>query len=135
MRYRILLNCLVLFGLALALSVLPNFETSRNEPITAAHSTTTSNGSQTINAVALRHAARAYVTVRGVTVDTDRRLARATDETQREEIVARAKAKTLDAIREEGLEPEEYDMIITLVKSEPELHKKFLGYVQASSGA
>jgi hypothetical protein len=134
MRYRILLNCLVLFGLALALSVLPNFETSRNKQITAADSTT-SSGSQKINAIALQHAARAYVTVRDVTVDTDRRLARTTDETQRTEIVARAKAKTLDAIREEGLEPEEYDMIITLVNSEPELHNKFLGYVHASGGA
>jgi hypothetical protein len=83
----------------------------------------------------LQHAARAYVVVRDVTFDTDQQLARTTDETQQKEIVARAEAKTLDAIREEGLEPQEYDMIVTLVNSEPDLHKKFLGYVHAARGA
>lgn len=139
MRYRIwiLPICLVALGLALALSVLrlPNLASSQNKQISGTNWATTSSGSQIVNAVVLQHAARAYVVVRDVTFDTDQQLARTTDESQQKEIVARAEAKTLDAIREEGFEPEEYDMIVTLVDSEPSLHKKFLGYVQAARGA
>jgi Domain of unknown function (DUF4168) len=139
MRYRIwiLPICLVALGLALALSVLrlPNFASSQNKQISGTNRATTSSGSQTISAVVLQHAARAYIVVRDVTFDTDQQLARTTDESQQKEIVARAEAKTLDAIREEGLEPQEYDMIVTLVNSEPDLHKKFLGYVHAARGA
>jgi hypothetical protein len=137
MRYRIwiLSICLVAFGLALALSMLLSFADSQNKQISETDSATTSSGSQTINALALQHAARAYVAVRDITVDVDQQLARTTNESEQKEIVTRAEAKTLDAIREEGLEPEEYDMIVTLVNSEPELHKKFLGYVHAARGA
>ena len=134
MRYRIwiLPICVVAFDLALALSLLANLANRQNKQISG---TTTSSDSHTINTVALQYVARAYVAVRDIMLVVDQQLANTPDEAQQKKIVARAEAKTLDAIREEGLEPEEYDMIVTLVNSDPELHKKFLGYVHAARGA
>jgi hypothetical protein len=76
----------------------------------------------------LQKAARAYVQVKKINHDE-----KASGDTSPNK-VAQAEADKLQAVRSQGLQPEQYDQVIQMVQNDSGLQQKFLGYVNQNGG-
>ncbi len=91
--------------------------------------------SGSVDDATLQHVAKAYVAVRHITNDTMQRVARTADSSERQQISAQAEAQKVAVVRQEGLQPQEYNKIILMVQNDPGLQQKFLSYVNQAGGA
>jgi hypothetical protein len=82
----------------------------------------------------LQHVAHAYVAVRHITDDTRERLARTQDNSERQQIASQAEAQKLSVVKQEGIDPQQYNKVLLIVQKDPDLQQKFLSYVSASGG-
>ncbi len=124
---RTLNNCVVALASVMFVSVLSDVLIQRMNSDSA-------EIPQTINVVALKHAARAYVALRRINADFKQQLAKTTDDTEKKQIAAKTRTQELEAVRQQGFNPEQYNLIITLVENDPGLREKFFWYVSAQEG-
>jgi hypothetical protein len=122
----------VTVSLVAGLHLLSDTAMSRQQRVTIA-STGAATDRSNVDCGSLQHAAKAYVALRHITEETRQKLARTNDPAQKAQIAAQTESLKLDAVNREGLEPDQYDLIITLVKSEPLLRQKFFSCVNGSN--
>jgi hypothetical protein len=87
----------------------------------------------TINEILLKQTAHAYAKVRQISENELSRLKEASDDAARQHIAEQAEVKKLDAVRAEGLQPEQYNHVIQLVLDDKGLEQRFLSYVNQTS--
>ena len=122
----------VTVSLVAGLHLLSHTTTSRRQWITMA-STGPATDRSNLDCGSLQPAAKAYVALRHISEEGRQKLARTNDAAQRAQIEAQTESLKLEAVKQEGLEPDQYDLIITLVKCEPLLRQKFFSCVSRST--
>jgi hypothetical protein len=122
-------------GAAFALVVLPGVARSQSANRGASSAAAASSaGDQNVDDTTLQHVAHAYVAVRHITNDTQERLARTQDNSERQQIASQAEAQKLSIVKQEGIDPQRYNKVLQMVQNDPDLQQKFLSYVNASGG-
>ncbi|HUA35696.1 MAG TPA: DUF4168 domain-containing protein [Candidatus Binataceae bacterium] len=84
--------------------------------------------SGSVDDVTLQKAAKAYVQVKKITHNE-----KTTNDTSANK-VAQAEADKLQAVRSQGLEPDQYNQVIQLVEADTNLQQKFMNYVNQNGG-
>jgi hypothetical protein len=122
-------------GAAFALAFLPGVGRSQSATMPASSGAATSSArDQKVDDATLQHVANAYVAVRHITNDTKERLARTQDNSERQQISSQAEAQKLSVVKQEGIDPHQYNKILLMVQNDPDLQQKFLSYVKTSGG-
>lgn len=122
-------------GAAFVLVVLPGAARSQSaNPGASSAAAASSAGDQNVDDTTLQHVAHAYVAVRHITNDTQERLARTQDNSERQQIASQAEAQKLSIVKQEGIDPQRYNKVLQMVQNDPDLQQKFLSYVNASGG-
>jgi hypothetical protein len=126
-----------LVGLAAAftLVVVPGVARSQSaNPGASSGAAASSANDQKVDDATLQHVAHAYVAVRHITNDTRERLARTQDNSERQQIASQAEAQKLSVVKQEGIDPLQYNKVLQMVQNDQDLQQKFLSYVQSSGG-
>ena len=121
-------------GAAVAFSVLPGIAMSQSASMSSDDAASSSEASQSVDDATLQLVAKAYVAVRHISDDTKQRLARTQDESEKKQISSQAESQKLNMVKQEGIQPEQYNKVLIMVQNDPGLQQKFLSYVNATGG-
>jgi len=83
----------------------------------------------TIDDATLKHTAKAYVKVRQIVQKAEQDLNNTTDNAQQQQIAKQAESRKMDAVKAEGLQPQQYNQVIQLARADKAFEQKFLSYV------
>jgi len=83
----------------------------------------------TINDATLKQTATAFVKVRQIEQNARQALGNTNDDAQKRQITAQAESDKIDAVKAEGLQPQQYNHVIELAQADKALQQKFLSYV------
>ena len=82
-----------------------------------------------INDATLRQTAKAFVKVRQIEQKARQALTNTNDDAQKRQITAQAESDKIDAVKAEGLQPQQYNHVIELAQADKTFQQKFLSYV------
>jgi uncharacterized protein DUF4168 len=120
---------------AFALLVLPGVARSQSaNPGASSGAAVNGASDQRVDDATLQHVAHAYVAVRHITSDTRERMARTQDNSERQQIASQAEAQKVNIVKQEGIDPQQYNKVLQTVQNDPDLQQKFLSYVNSSGG-
>jgi Domain of unknown function (DUF4168) len=95
-----------------------------------------SSNAKKIDDATLKRTAAAYVKVRDIALKTQQAVGSTSDESAKQQMMQKAEAEKIAAVKSEGIEPQQYNQVILAVRSNNGLQQKFLSYVQqVQSGA
>jgi hypothetical protein len=124
--------CATVLGVSLA---IPSFGTaamngnSRQSPTRYAENSDMGSP-RNVDDATLKRAAAAYVKVTDISAKTEQAINSTDDATKKQELAAESESAKMAAVKEEGMEPQQYNNVIQLVKADNTLQQKFLSYVQ-----
>ena len=113
--------------------VLPSFAAATMNEKAARHTAYAQNSETApsrVDDVTLKRAAAAYVKVRDITVKAEQEINSTDDTAKKEQLADESESEKLAAVKAEGMEPQQYNNVIMLVKDDSTLQQKFLSYVQ-----
>jgi uncharacterized protein DUF4168 len=84
---------------------------------------------ETVNDATMKQTARAFVEVRQIEQKARQALNNTNDDAQKRQITAQAESDKIDAVRAEGLRPQQYNQVIELARADKTVQQKFLSYV------
>jgi hypothetical protein len=82
-----------------------------------------------IDEATLKHTAKAFVKVTQIVKTAQQAVSNAPDDAQKEQIAKQAQSKEMDAVKAEGLQPDQYNQVIQLAQNDNAFQQKFLSYV------
>lgn len=85
---------------------------------------------RSVDDATLKRAAAAYVKVRDISVKTEQAINNTGDTARKQQLVAESESAKVAAVKEEGMEPQQYNDVIRMVRDDNSLQQKFLSYVQ-----
>jgi hypothetical protein len=85
---------------------------------------------KSVDDATLQRAAAAYVKVRDISVRTEQAMNSTDDTAKRQQLMSESESAKVAAVKQEGMEPQQYNNVILLVKGDTSLQQKFLSYVQ-----
>jgi hypothetical protein len=80
---------------------------------------------ETINDATLKQTARAFVKVRQIEQKTQQALNNTNDDAQKRQITAQAESDKIDAVKAEGLRPQQYNRVIELAQADRPFNRSF----------
>ena len=83
----------------------------------------------TIDDATLKQTAKAYVKVRQIVQNAEIALNNTTDNGQQQQIAKQAESRKMAAVKAEGLQPQQYNQVIQLARTDKAFEQKFLSYV------
>jgi hypothetical protein len=86
--------------------------------------------SRTMDDATLKRAAVAYVKMRDISAEVEQAVNRTEDPIEKRELKSASKYAKMDAVKEEGMDPSEYNGVLALIKTDNGLRRKFLSYVE-----
>lgn len=78
----------------------------------------------------LRRTAAAYVKVSEIAVKTEQAISKTDDTAKKQQLAVESESAKVAAVKAEGMEPQQYNNVIQMVKADSALQQKFLSYVQ-----
>ncbi|HLK85970.1 MAG TPA: DUF4168 domain-containing protein [Candidatus Binataceae bacterium] len=78
----------------------------------------------------LERTAAAYVRVRDISIKTEQAMNRTNDSAKKEQLAAESESEKVAAVKAAGMDPQQYNNVLMLVKADTGLQQKFLSYVQ-----
>jgi hypothetical protein len=78
----------------------------------------------------LKRTAAAFVKVRDISVKTEQAIKRTDDSAKKEQLMAESESEKVAAVKAVGMEPQQYNDVLMLVKDDTGLQHKFLSYVE-----
>jgi hypothetical protein len=78
----------------------------------------------------MQRTAAAYVKVQQIEQSGQQALAGARDNAQKQQIAEQIEAKKLNAVKAEGLQPQQYNQVVRLALADKAFEQKFLSYVR-----
>ena len=97
-------------------------------PVYAQASSVPNPGS--VDDATLKRTAAAYVKVRDISVKAEQAINRTDDTAKKQQLMAESESAKVAAVKQEGMEPQQYNSVIMMVKNDNSLQQKFLSYVQ-----
>ena len=83
----------------------------------------------TIDDATLKHTAKAYVKVQQIVQEANQDLNKTNDGAQQQQIAKQAESRKIDAVKAEGLQPQQYNQVVQLARVDKAFEQKFLSYV------
>ena len=83
----------------------------------------------TIDDATLKHTAKAYVKVQQIVQEANQDLNKTNDGAQQQQIAKQAESRKVDAVKAEGLQPQQYNQVVQLARVDKAFEHKFLSYV------
>ena len=83
----------------------------------------------TIDDATLKQTAKAYVKVQQIVQQANQDLNKTNDKAQQQEIANQAESRKIAAVKAEGLQPQQYNQVIQLARTDKAFEQKFLSYV------
>jgi len=84
---------------------------------------------QTIDDATLKRTAKAFVRVARIMDSAQREINRSSSDEQKQQIVAQAEYDKIEAVKAEGLQPQQYNQVLVLARADKTLRQKLLSYV------
>ncbi|HVB78573.1 MAG TPA: DUF4168 domain-containing protein [Candidatus Binataceae bacterium] len=78
----------------------------------------------------LRRTAAAYVKVSDIAIKARQAIDSTDDTARKQQLAAESESAKVAAVKAEGMEPQQYNNVIQMVKADSSLQQKFLSYVQ-----
>lgn len=85
---------------------------------------------KSVDDVTLKRTAAAYVKVRDISVKAEQAINSTDDTARKQQLAAESESAKLAAVKEEGMEPQQYNNVIQMVEADNTLQQRFLSYVQ-----
>jgi ribosome-binding protein aMBF1 (putative translation factor) len=82
-----------------------------------------------IDDATLKQTAKAYVKVQQIVKEADQDLNKTNDNDQQQEIAKQEESRKMAAVKAEGLQPQQYNQVIQLARTDKAFEQKFLSYV------
>jgi ribosome-binding protein aMBF1 (putative translation factor) len=82
-----------------------------------------------IDDATLKQTAKAYVKVQQIVKEADQDLNKTNDNAQQQQIATQAESRKMAAVKAEGLQPQQYNQVIQLARTDKAFEQKFLSYV------
>lgn len=82
-----------------------------------------------IDDATLKQTAKAYLKVQQIVKEADQDLNKTNDNAQQQEIAKQAESRKMAAVKAEGLQPQQYNQVIQLARTDKAFEQKFLSYV------
>jgi hypothetical protein len=90
----------------------------------------------TVDDTTLKETAKAYVKVREIVQTGQQAIDGTNDNAEKQHIAEQVESRKLAAVKSEGLQPQQYNQVLNLVKADKQLLQKFLSYAnQVKNGA
>ena len=131
--------CAAIFGMSLALPAATIAQ--MNQQGTPERSAPRYRGSanpanpSTVDDATLKRAAAAYVKVRDISLKTDKVLSGTTDPASKQKIMAQAESRKIAAVKGQGMQPQQYNQVIMMVRADNALQQRFLSYVRQAKNS
>jgi hypothetical protein len=123
--------CATVFGVSLAIPSLGIAANGNSRQSPTRYTENSDMGSpRNVDDATLKRAAAAYVKVTDISAKTEQAINSTDDATKKQQLAADSESAKLAAVKEEGMEPQQYNNVIQLVKADNTLQQKFLSYVQ-----
>jgi hypothetical protein len=84
---------------------------------------------QTIDDATLKRTAKAFVKIRRIVASAQQEIDRSNNDQQKEQIAAQAESDKIDAVKAEGLQPQQYNQVLVIAQADKTLRQKLLSYV------
>jgi hypothetical protein len=88
-----------------------------------------------IDDATLKQTAKAYVKVQQIVREANQDLNKTNDNAQQQEIAKQAESKKFAVVKAEGLQPEQYNQVIQLARTDKAFEQKFLSYVNEAQNS
>ena len=120
------------FGMILALPLLAGAATAGplNRSANSVYAQAGETSPASVDDATLRRTAAAYVKVSDIAIKTEQAMNKTDDSAKKEQLAAESESAKVAAVKEEGMEPQQYNSVIQMVKADTNLQQKFLSYVQ-----
>jgi hypothetical protein len=82
-----------------------------------------------IDDATLKQTAKAFMKVRQIAQKAEQDLNSTTDNAQQQQIAKEAESRKMDAVKAEGLQPQQYNQVLQLAQVNKAVQQKFLSYV------
>jgi hypothetical protein len=89
----------------------------------------------TIDDVTLKQTARAFVKVRQISQSEQRAVNDAGDDAAKQKAAQQAEAEKVNAVKAEGMQPQQYNQVLEIVRADKNLQQRFLSYVDNSANS
>ena len=85
-----------------------------------------------IDDATLQQTAKAYVKVHQIVREANQDINKTNDNAQQQKIAKKAESRKMAAVKAEGLQPQQYNEVIRLARTDKAFEQKFLSYVAIS---
>ncbi|MGA8058659.1 MAG: DUF4168 domain-containing protein [Candidatus Binataceae bacterium] len=99
-------------------------------PQEAAYAQNSETSPSRVDDATLKRAAAAYVKVRDISVKAEQEINSTDDTAKKQQLADESESEKVAAVKAQGMEPQQYNNVIMLVKDDSGLQQKFLSYVQ-----
>ena len=99
-------------------------------PQEAAYAQNSETSPSRVDEATLKRAAAAYVKVRDISVKAEQEINSTDDTARKQQLMDESESEMVAAVKAQGMEPQQYNNVIILVKDDSGLQQKFLSYVQ-----
>jgi hypothetical protein len=82
-----------------------------------------------IDDATLKQTAEAYVRVRQIGQEANQDINKTNDNAQQQQIAKQAESRKMDAVKAEGLQPQQYNEVLQLARVDKSFQQKFFSYV------
>jgi hypothetical protein len=132
MRYqpRALATCAAILGISLALPSFAPAAMDGKGPQNNAYAQNSETAPSRVDDATLKRAAAAYVKVRDISEKAQQEINNTNDTAKKQQLMDESESEKLAAVKAQGMEPQQYNNVIMLVKDDNGLQQKFLSYVQ-----
>jgi hypothetical protein len=124
--------------LALTLTLLISLSSALGQAGIAGHPDSKDIGvpGATVDDTTLKETAKAFVKIREIVETGQQAIDGTNDNAEKEHIAEQLESRKLAAVKSEGLQPQQYNQVLYLVKADKHLQQKFLSYAnQVKNGA
>jgi hypothetical protein len=105
-------------------------QTANAGPDNPSSASSSGDVSQQVDDGMMQRTAAAYVKVQQIEQSGQQALAGARDNAQKQQIAEQIEAKKLNAVKAEGLQPQQYNQVVRLALADKAFEQKFLSYVR-----
>jgi Domain of unknown function (DUF4168) len=130
---RVIATCAAILGISLAvpsLAAVVNANMNAKAPQGIAFAQNSESAPSRIDDATLKRAAAAYVKVRDISEKTEQEMNNTDDSAKKQQLMEESESEKVAAVKAQGMEPQQYNNVIMLVKDDTGLQQKFLSYVQ-----
>jgi Domain of unknown function (DUF4168) len=120
-----------ILGLALGLPSLGNSAMNQNSASDSSYTQASSAAnSGSVDDATLKRTAAAYVKLRDISIKAEQAINRTDDTARKQQLMAESDSAKVEAMEDEGMEPQQYNNIISLLSDNSGLQQKFQSYVK-----